>query len=122
MTLAHSTAMKDYSLDSGWNSGPNAAAGGTLLGTLMLAAASFGASSAGVITAGAIGSDTSADATGTAAHFRIRKSGDTNGASSAVRRVEGTVGTSGTDMIIDNAAITIGGTIACSSLTVTHPA
>jgi hypothetical protein len=39
-----------------------------------------------------------------------------------VRRVEGTVGTSGTDMIIDNAAITIGGTIACSSLTVTHPA
>src|SRR4051812_13508561 len=100
MALAHSTGLKNFNLDTGMNTafdttgvieirtgaaaGPDAAVGGTLLATLTLAAASFGAAASGVITAGAIGSDTSADATGTAAHFRIRLSGDATGVSTTL--------------------------------------
>ena len=44
--------------------------------------------------------DTSADATGTAAHFRIK--------ASATCHIQGTVGTSGTDMIVDSVSFTAG--------------
>lgn len=138
MAIAFSTAAKNYDLSSGIKTlfdtngvieirtgaapGPNAAAAGTLLGTLTMAATSFGAPAAGVITAGAITGDSSADASGTAAHFRMRLSTESNtDATGTMKRIEGTVGTSGTDMIIDNAAIVFQGTINASSLTITHP-
>lgn len=68
--------------------------------------------SGGVLTANAIANDSSADATGTAAWFRLCTSGGT-----AV--VDGTVGTSGTDCIIDNTSITAGQVVSCSSLVIT---
>lgn len=87
---------------------------GTLLGTLTFSTTAFGASSTGTATAASITSDTSADASGTAAHFRVL-----NAAASCI--CDGTAGTSGTDLVFDNATIVAGGVIACSSFTVTVP-
>lgn len=90
---------------------------GTLLGTLTFSATAFGNSGASVqgqATANAITSDTNADNSGTAGHFRI-KDGSGNIHS------DGTCGTSGTDMIFDNNVIVAGGTIAITSMTITVP-
>lgn len=87
---------------------------GTLLGTLTFSDPAFGASSTGTATASAITSDTNADNSGTAGHFRIKDS-DANIHS------DGTCGTSGADMNFDNNVIVAGGTIAISSCTVTVP-
>lgn len=87
---------------------------GTLLGTLTFSATAFGASSSGVATASAITSDTSADNSGTAGHFRIY-----NG--SVAIHSDGTCGQGSGDMNFDNSVIVAGGVIACSSATVTVP-
>jgi hypothetical protein len=83
----------------------SALSGNTLLATLTLSATAFGA------TANAITSDTNAANTGTATFFRL-----VNNAGVAV--IQGTVGTSGTDAIINSASITSGDTVSCSSLTI----
>ena len=54
-----------------------------------------------------------ASGTGTAAHFRIKDSGATT------CHIQGTVGTSGTDMIIDNTSINSGQTVTVSTFTLT---
>jgi hypothetical protein len=61
-------------------------------------------------------SDTSADATGTAAVARIKESAGTV----IVNNL--TVGTSGTDIILTSLAITAGDTVTLSSATLTHAA
>ena len=87
---------------------------GTLLGTLAFSATAFGASSGGTATAAAITSDSSADASGTAGHFRVY-----NG-SSAIHS-DGTCGLGSGDMSFDNNVIVAGGVIACTAFTVTVP-
>ncbi len=87
---------------------------GTLLGTLTFSNPAFGASATGVATASAITSDTNADNSGTAAHFRIKDG-------SANIHSDGTCGTGSGDLSFDNAVIVSGGTIAISSMTVTVP-
>lgn len=87
---------------------------GTLLGTLTFSDPAFGAAAAGVATASAITSDTNADASGTAGHFRIK---DSDGNIVA----DGTCGQGSGDLSFDNAVIVAGGTIAISSFTVTIP-
>ena len=94
------------------------AASGTLLGTLNLTNPAFGgaadANPGATATAAAISDDTSADATGTAGYFRAyNRNGD------AV--LDGTAGTSGTDLILDDVSITSGQTIKINSWTVTMP-
>ncbi len=83
-----------------------------LLASLALSATSAPGASAGVLTFNAITNDSSADATGTAAWFTITTSAD-------VRVIDGTVGTSGTDMIIDNTSINSGQVVSCSSFVIT---
>lgn len=73
------------------------------------------ASAAYVITANAITSDASANATGTAAWFRLWDSLGTTPI------VDGTVGTAGTDLIINSTSITAGAPVSASSLTLTEP-
>jgi len=92
---------------------------GTLLGTLTMNATAFGASSSGVATANSITSDTDADASGDAGHFRVYK----NGAADTAADCQGTAGESGDtpDMEFDNKSIVAGGTIAISSFTLTVP-
>ena len=87
---------------------------GTLLGTLTFSDPAFGSSSTGTATASAITSDTNADASGTAGHFRIKDS-DANIVA------DGTCGQGSGDLSFDNATIVSGGTIAINSFTVTVP-
>lgn len=90
---------------------------GTLLATLPMSDPAFGAGSAGVITASAITDDASIDATGTAAHFRIK---DSNGLVVA----QGSVGTSGSgaDIIFNSTSFVATGRASITALTVTMPA
>jgi hypothetical protein len=87
---------------------------GTLLATLTFSDPAFGAASTGVATASAITSDTNADASGTAGHFRIK---DSDGNIVA----DGTCGQGTGDLSFDNSAIVAGGTVAITSFTVTVP-
>ena len=91
--------------------------GGTVLATITLSDPAFGSAATGVATmAGVPLSDTSADATGTAAKARYK---DSNG---TVIVDEITVGTSGTQIIIDNTSITTGQTVTVTAATFTMPA
>jgi hypothetical protein len=87
---------------------------GTLLGTLTFSATAFGSAASGTATAAAITSDTSADASGTAGHFRIKDS-----AGNIV--ADGTCGQGTGDLSFDNATIVAGGVIAISAFSVTVP-
>jgi hypothetical protein len=84
----------------------------TLLATLPCSATFAAAASGGVLTLNAVTDDSSADATGTASFFRICTSGGT-----AV--VQGTVGTSGTDMTINTTSVVSGGVVHLTSSTIT---
>lgn len=86
----------------------------TLLATLTFSATAFGAASNGVATAAAITSDTSADATGTAAWARIA-----NGAGTT--QMDVTVGTSGEDINFNTVSFVSGATVAITALTYTQP-
>lgn len=121
-TTARTNSMSQLNTDIGANaqiiiySGSAPANVGTApTGTLLVQfagnAGGFGTASAGVLTASAVANATAAG-TGTAGYFRINTSGGT-----AV--VQGTVGTSGADMIVTNASINSGQTCSFTSLTVT---
>lgn len=88
---------------------------GTLLATLTFDFAAFIFPITPTATAGPISDDVAADATGTAAHFRIKDS-------SGVVICQGTVGTSGADMNFDSVSFTVGDRVSISSLTLTMPA
>ena len=127
MTISLSTATRNAKLDaittaigaSGllriYDGTPPASANAalssnTLLATCPLSATFAAAAVAGVLTASAITSDSSADATGTATFFRILKSDATTVVA------QGTVGTSGADLNLNTVSIVITGTVAVSSL------
>lgn len=95
------------------------ASSGTLLGTCTFSATAFGAASTGVATAAAITSDTTADNSGDAGHFRLYKGAAGDTAASA----QGTAGNAGDtpDMTFDNKTIVAGGVIAISSMALTVP-
>ncbi len=85
---------------------------GTLLATIALPSDWMAAASAGAKAKSGTWS-VAASASGTAGHFRIKDSAGTT------CHVQGTVGTSGTDMIIDNTSVNSGQTITISSFTLT---
>lgn len=84
-----------------------------LLAELAFGADAFPAAVAGVLTANAITSDASANATGTAAWARILK---TDGTSVIM---DGTVATSAANVVINSTSIVVGAVVSCSSFTVT---
>lgn len=92
-----------------------ALSGNTLLAELTFGATAFPAASGGVLTANAITSDSSADATGTASFARLFQSDGTTALADV------SVGTSGTEMIINTVSIVSGATVSCSSFTITNP-
>jgi hypothetical protein len=91
----------------------------TLLATLTFSGTSFGAAAdanpGGRITANAITSDASADATGTATWARIL----TQAAGTTICDVD--VGTGAETMVFNTVAFTAGSVISCSSFTFTMP-
>jgi hypothetical protein len=125
MAITYTTAVKNARLnavtaqiDAGAGAGKleiGTTGMGTVLATITLADPSAAAASGGVLTfSGFPRSDTSADATGTAAAARIRDSNN-------VDIITGlTVGVSASDIILDSVSITAGQTITINSATITH--
>lgn len=110
--LANGGTIKIYTGSQPANA--DATATGTLLVTLNFSATAFAASTgAGVAAANAI-AGANAVASGTAAWFRAYKSDG----STAV--FDGSVGTSGADLVLSSVAITNGGNVAVSALTYTQ--
>ena len=85
-----------------------------LLATLTFGATAFGAAASGVKTANSITGGT-AVATGTATWFRCYKTGG------SVAVLDGSAGTSGTDMILATASIVTGISVTCSAMTISMP-
>jgi hypothetical protein len=92
-----------------------AVSGQTLLGTLTMSATSFPGAASNALTASAITDDSSADATGTAAWWRM----STQVGGTAI--CDGSCGTATADMILNTTAITSGSAISCSSCVITLP-
>ena len=129
MALSYSTAIRNAQLDqitsavgttaklriySGTRPANVAASiTGTLLAELTCNATFAPAASGGVLTLNAITSDSSADATGTATHFRLWNSGATTA------MIDGDVGTSGADLNLNSTSLTAGGSVAVTSFTIT---
>lgn len=142
MTLVLSTKMANVILDaignagaginfdsgileirSGAAPGPDAAATGTVLATITLPADAFAAAATKSMAKAGTWQDASADATGTAAHFRLRQTGDTNGATGTTdERIEGTVTITGGggDMELDNTSIASGQQVTINTFTLNH--
>jgi len=96
--------------------GSRPATGGTVttkLAELTCNATFAPAASGGVLTLNAITTDASADATGTATWFRIVKSDGTTFV------MDGSVGTSGSDLNFNSVSFTLAGSVAVSSFTIT---
>lgn len=85
-----------------------------LLAELRFNATAFGGAASAVATANAITSDSSADATGTAAWFRALKSDGTTVI------FDGSVGTSGANLNLNSVAISAGAAVSVSSFTFTQ--
>jgi hypothetical protein len=140
MTVRLSTGARNAILDSGLNTlfdgdgaidiytgsqpaSANDDVSGTLLATLTLSADWIGAASSGTSTLAAITSDTNVDASGTAGWFRIYDvSEGVGGSSTTKKRIDGAVGTSGSDLNFNTTSFVAGGTAAISSFTITLPA
>ena len=91
---------------------------GNLLAQLTCSSVMFSATTAAnpsVLSAAAIGSDTSADSTGTASFFRIL----TQPGGTVV--AQGTVGTATCDLILNTTSITSGSTVAVTAATISLP-
>jgi len=125
MAVTYSTAAKNARLDAvtalidaGVSAGKLKIRDGSnvVLATLTLADPSAAAASGGVLTFDFDPdiSDSSADATGTAANAIITDSADTTVISGL------TVGTSGTDIVLDSVSITAGQTVTITAGTITH--
>lgn len=138
MTIQLSTGARNTSLSNGlqtaWNGGfmdlytgaqpanADSAVTGTLLATVTLPATAFNAAASGSITLQGTWQCASAAATGTAGYFRMRLSGDAGGASATLVRMQGSVGTVGTDLILNNASISVGQQVTITAATITQPA
>ena len=86
---------------------------GTVLATINLPSDWMAAASGGTKALSGTWQDAAADATGTAAHFRVYDSGGT------VCHMQGTVGTSATDMIVDSTSFTAGQQFTVTAFTLT---
>jgi hypothetical protein len=86
---------------------------GSVLATLSLPSDWMAAASGGTKAKSGTWQDTSADGTGTAGHFRIYESDGTT------PHIQGTVGTTGTDMIVDSTSFTSGQSFTINTFTIT---
>jgi hypothetical protein len=86
---------------------------GTVLATISLPSDWMDAATGGTKSKAGTWTDASADATGTAGHFRLYASDGTT------CHAQGTVGTSGTDMIVDSTSFTSGQSFTVTAFTLT---
>lgn len=88
---------------------------GSVLATFTLSSTAFGSASSGTITLNGTPLTVAASATGTASHFRIWKSDGTTSI------CQGSVGTSGAELILNTVAITNGVNVTITSGTINMP-
>jgi len=86
---------------------------GTVLASITLPSDWMAAASGGTKDKSGTWTDSSADATGTAGHFRLYASDGTT------CHAQGTVGTSGADMIVDNTSFATGQSFTVTTFTLT---
>lgn len=129
MALSYSTAIRNAQLDqittavgttaklriySGTRPANVAASiTGTLLAELTCNATFAPGASGGVLTLNSITADSSADATGTATHFRLWNSAATTA------MIDGDVSTSASDLNLNSTSLTTGGSVSVTSFTIT---
>lgn len=127
MALGYVTALRNARLDEISTavgsagllriySGVRPSTGGTpttLLAELTLGSPMAPAASGGVLTLNSITQDSSANATGTATWFRLTTSGGT-------AQVDGSVGTSGSDLNLTTTSIVTGQPVQVTSFTITE--
>lgn len=123
MALTHATATRNAMADAVVDLIDGGVSAGTLefqtsgnveVATLTFSDPAFGAAAAGVATASAITSDSSATG-GTVTKFRIKDSAGTE-------ILNGTAGDVGTeDIVLSSATIGAGDTVSCSAMTYTAP-
>ena len=128
MAIAYSTTLRNAMLDAITTAAGNAAllriydgsrpaTGGTattLLAELTCGTPFAASASGGVLTLGSITQDSSANATGTATWFRIVKSDGTT------HVLDGSVGTSGSDLNLTTTSITSTQPVSVTSFTITE--
>lgn len=90
-----------------------AADSGTVLATFSLPSDWMAAAASGAKAKSGTWQDTSADATGTAAHFRVKDSGG------AATHIQGTVGQGSGDLQLDNTSIVAGQQVTITAFTLT---
>jgi hypothetical protein len=95
--------------------GPDSAATGTLLAELTLDDAAFGAAAAGVATLAGTPLTVTAVASGTASWFRVLDS-------NSVAVLDGSVGVSGADLLVNTVTVSTGLDVEISDGTMTMPA
>jgi hypothetical protein len=97
---------------------------GTVLASMTLPADAMGATSGHTMSFAGTWSDPSADATGTASWFRIKRSGDSGTTNTTDKRLDGDCGTTGSgfDMELNNLSIAITQVVNCASYSHTLPA
>jgi len=86
---------------------------GTVLASITLPSDWMNAASSGTKTKNGTWTDAGADADGTAGHFRVYASDGTT------CHIQGTVGTSGADMIVDNTSFATGQSFTVTTFTLT---
>jgi hypothetical protein len=106
-------ASPKFDIRSGAPAGPDNAAGGSSLALIVAPATAF-AAAASKSKAKTGTWSVAAGGTGTAGHYRLQTNAGT-------AFEEGTVGTSGTDAIIDNTSVNAGQTVTVNSFTRTLP-
>jgi hypothetical protein len=132
MAIRLSTAARNTLLDSGVNtmfdgqrldiySGvqpgtADTAPTGTLLATITLPADTFAAATGGSIAKNGTWSGTVTVA-GTPGYYRLRKTSDLGTTNTTDIRIDGTVGTTGTDMIIDVSPFQLNGVFTVNTFT-----
>jgi hypothetical protein len=116
-TLTNNAASGKLRIYSGTRptNADTALSGNTLLAELTMNATAFGSASSGVLTANAITSDSSADATGTATFARLFESDGTTVIE------DYSVGTSATEVILNTTSIVAAAVVSCSAFTITFP-
>lgn len=136
MALAFSYAVKNDLLDdlatlfpagavlefrTGAAPGVASAASGTLIASITLPATPWNSASSGSKTKNGTWQDATADNTGTIGHFRLRTSGDANGAdgSQTNARIEGSVTATGGggDLTVDNTSVNAGQPVTITAFT-----
>lgn len=123
MAVTYTTAVKNARMDAITTAAGTTAvleigttAMGSVLATIALGNPIAAGAASGILTlSGFPRSDTSADATGTAAAARIRTAG---GGTDIITGL--TVGLSASDIILDSLSITTGQTVTLSAATITH--